>query len=60
MTYHDLLHGFRAGRGKCTTNLKAKLLHNLAAMRYEVLHMIFMDLHTAYDPLYRDICLEIL
>ena len=33
ITYHDSLHGFRAGRGTGTATLEAKLLQQLAAMR---------------------------
>ena len=33
ITYHDFLHGFRAGRGTRTATLDAKLLQQLAAMR---------------------------
>ena len=33
ITYHDALHGLRAGRGTGTVTLEAKLLHQLAAMR---------------------------
>ena len=40
ITYHDLLHGFRAGRGTGTATLEAKLLQQLAAMREEVLYVI--------------------
>ena len=34
---HDVLHGFREGRGTRTATLEAKLLQQLAAMREEVL-----------------------
>ena len=37
ITFHDFLHGFRAGRGTGTAILEAKLLQQLAAMREEVL-----------------------
>ena len=33
ITFHDFLHGFRAGRGTGTATLKAKLLQQLAALR---------------------------
>ena len=33
ITYHDFLHGFRAGRDTGTSTLEAKLLQQLAAMR---------------------------
>ena len=57
ITYHDFIHRFRAGRGTGTATLKAKLFHQLAAMREEILYVIFLDLHKAYDALDRDICL---
>ena len=50
ITYHDFLHGFRAGRGTGTATVKAKLLQKLAAMREEVLYVIFLDLHKATTP----------
>ena len=60
ITYHDALHGFRAGRGTGTATLEAKLLQQLAALREEVLYVIFLDLTKAYDALDRSRCLEIL
>ena len=36
------------------------MLQQLAALRDEVLYMIFLDLHKAYDALDRSRCLEIL
>ena len=60
ITYHDALHGFRAGRGTGTSTLMAKLLQQLAAMREEVLYVIFLDLIKAYDALDRSRSLEIL
>ena len=51
--YHDALHGFRAVRGTGTATLKSKLLQQLAAMREEVLYVIFLDLTKAYDTLDR-------
>ena len=60
ITYHNFLHGFRVGRGTGTATLKAKLLQQLAALREEVLYVIFLDLHKAYDALDRSRCLIIL
>ena len=57
ITYHDLLHGFRVGHGTGTATLKSKLLQQLAALREEVLYVIFLDLHKAYDALDRTRCL---
>ena len=60
ITYHEFLHGFRAGHGTGTATLEAKLVQQLAAMRVEVLYVIFLDLHKAYDALDRSRSLEIL
>ena len=53
ITFHDLIHGFWAGRGRGISTLKTKLLQQLAALREEVLYVIFLDLHKAYDALDR-------
>ena len=60
ITYHNFLHGFRAGRGTGATTLEAKLIQKLAALREEFLYMIFLGLQNAYDVLDRSRCLEIL
>ena len=60
ITYHDFLHGFRAGRGTGTATLEAKLFQQLEALREEVLYVIFLDLTKAYDALDRSRCLGIL
>ena len=44
ITYHDSLHGFRAGRGTRTATLEVKLLQHVLAMREAVLHTIFLYL----------------
>ena len=49
-----------AVRGTGTVTLEAKLLQQLAALREEVLCVIFLDLHKAHDALDRSRCLEIL
>ena len=60
ITYHDFLHGFWAGRGTGTATLEAKILHQLAVMREEVLYVIFLDLNKTYDALDRSRSPEIL
>ena len=60
ITYHNVLHGFWASSGTDTATLEAKLLQQLAALREEVLYVIFLDLHKAYDALDRSRCMEIL
>ena len=44
IAFHDFLHGFRACRGTGTASLGTKLLRQLAAIREEVLYVIFLDL----------------
>ena len=60
ITFHNFLHGFWVGRGTGTATLEVNLLRQLAALREEVLYVIFLDLHKAYDALDRSRCLEIL
>ena len=52
-TFHDFLHGFRAGCITGTATLKAKLIEQLEALREEFLYVIFLDLHKVYDALDR-------
>ena len=47
ITYHDFLHGLLVGRVTGTATLEAKLLQHLAALREEVLYVIFLYLHKA-------------
>ena len=60
ITFHKFLHGVQAGSGTGTATLEAKLLQQLAALRKEVLYVIFLDVHKAYDTLDRSRCLDIL
>ena len=53
INFHDFLHCFQAGLGTGNTTLEAKLLQQIAALREEVLYVIFLDLHKAYDALDR-------
>ena len=53
ITFHDVLHGLRAGRGTGTAALEAKLIQQLAAIREKVLYVIFLDVTKAYDALDR-------
>ena len=60
ITFHDTLHRFRACRDTSTATLKAKLLQRLAALKEEVIYVIFLDLQNAYDALDRSRCFNIL
>ena len=60
ITFHNFLHRFWEGSGTGTATLESKLIQQLAKLREEVLYVIFLDLHTAYDALDRSRCLDIL
>ena len=60
IAFHNILHGFMAVRGTGTASFEYKQLHQLAAMREEVLYVIFLNPHKAYVALDRDRCLDIL
>ena len=60
ITYHNSIHGFRAGRVTGTTTLEVKLLQQVLALKEAVLHAIFLDLQKAYDALDRSRCMDIL
>ena len=60
ITYHDSLHGFRAGRSMGNSTLEVKLIPQVTDMREEVIHTIFLNLHKACDYLDRSRCLDIL
>ena len=48
---------FWAGCGTDTATLEAKLIKQLAALKKEVLYVIFLDLHKVYDALDRSRCI---
>ena len=52
--FHDVLHGFRSGRGIGNASLEAKLLQHITSMREAVLFEVFLDLEKAYNDLDRD------
>ena len=46
---HDVLHGFRQGRGAGKAILESKLEQQLAGIVHETLFQIFVDVRDAYD-----------
>ena len=60
ITYHNFLHGFRAGHRTGTITLDLNLLQYLAALREAFLHEIFLDLHKNFNSLDRSSCMGIL
>ena len=57
---HDILHGFRQGRGRGTAIMEAKLEQQLARIVHEPFFQVFLDVKKAYDSLDQGICMEIL
>ena len=54
ISFHDTIHGFRAGRRRGTAALDAKLLQQITSMREAVLFEVFLDLRKAYVSLERE------
>ena len=50
---HDVLHGFRAGRGTRMAIMDLKLVQELASIDQYPLFLVFLDLRKAYDIVYR-------
>ena len=49
---HNVLHGFRAGRGTGTTILELNLVQELASVDQYPLFLVFIDLQKAHDTVY--------
>ena len=58
--FHDVLQGFRAGRGTGAASLEANILQQLILMREEILYEVLINLWKFYDDLYRERCMDIL
>ena len=54
ISFHDTLHGFRAGRGTGVSALESKILQQLTAISEAVLLEIFLDLWKDYNTLDRE------
>ena len=57
---HNVLHGFRVGRGKGTATLEAKLVQQLSGLAHKPLLQVLLDVQKAYDSLDQERCLELL
>ena len=51
--FHDILHGFRAGRGKETATIDIKLSHELARSGQYPIFLFFLNLRKANNRVYR-------
>ena len=51
ITFHDVLHEFRAGHGMGTHDLEPNLLQQLTSTRDALLFEVFLDLQMAYDAI---------
>ena len=57
---HDVLYGFRQGRGTGTVIIEAKLEQQLAGVAHKPLFRVFINISKAYDSIDRGRCMEIL
>ena len=51
---HDVLHGFRAGRGTGTAVMELNLVQELSSVDNEPVFLVLLYLQKAYDTVYRD------
>ena len=58
--FHDILNGFRAGRGIGITTMKLKRAHELVSVYQDPLLLVFIDLSKTHDNLYHGQLLQIL
>ena len=56
VSFHNVLHGFRADRGMGTAPPEANMIHNMTYIREEVPYEFFFDLPKSYEALDRDHC----
>ena len=48
---HDVVHGFRTGRGRGTAILDLNMAHEMTIMDQYPLLLVFLDLQKAYDTI---------
>ena len=46
---HNVLHGFREGRGTGTDTLEDKLAKHLDGLAHETIFQVFLDVRKSYD-----------
>ena len=52
--FHEILHGFRVGRGTGTPIMEMKLVQELASVDQDPLLLVFLDLRKLYEKLDND------
>ena len=57
---HDVLHGFRQGRGTRTAIMEEKLEQQLSGIVHEPLFQVLLGVRKAYHSLYQGRCIEII
>ena len=58
--FHDVLHGFCAGRGAGTAIMELKLVQELASVDQDTLFLLLLELRKAYYNLYRGVLMQTL
>ena len=57
---HDVLYGFKEGRGVGTAALEAKPAQKMVGITHKPLFQVFLDVQKSYESLDRERCLELL
>ena len=60
ISYHDVLHGFRAGRSTGKKSIEPNLIQHLTVTREEILYEVFLDLQKEYYALEQERRMEVL
>ena len=60
LQFHEVLYGFRAGRGTGTAIMELNLSQDLARLDHDILFLVFLDLRKAHDTVDRKRLIQIL
>ena len=53
LQFHEVLHGFRAGRGTGRDIMELKIAQELSRIDHDPHFMVFLDLRKAYSTMYK-------
>ena len=54
LQFHEVIHGFQAGRGTGTAIMDMKLAQEISRLDHDPLFLVFLDLRKAYNTVERD------